>query len=355
MKRILVTGVGGAAAMNFIASLRMAEESFYIVGVDINYYHLACADVEARYLVPPCDHSDYLNKLNEIISQEKIDLVHPQPDVEVAFLAEHRDQVATKMFLPSTEAIRICHDKMRCNQVLAQADIPVPYSVHLETLDDLPEAFMLIAQRSRIVWVRAIRGAGSRAALPVSTCLQAKGWISYWIEEKGLQPRDFMLSEYLPGREFAFQSIWYQGELITSMTRERLEYLMGNLMPSGQSSSPSVARTVHREDVNEVATRAILAVDSEPHGVYCVDLKENAVGIPCVTEINPGRFFTTSNFFSSAGCNMPYYYVCLALGNPIPSLPKYNPLDEGLYWVRGVDRIPKLFREEQWKTLCKSW
>ncbi|MBX5470812.1 MAG: carboxylate--amine ligase, partial [Thermoleophilaceae bacterium] len=69
----------------------------------------------------------------------------------------------------------------------------------------------------------------------------------------------------------------------------------------------------------------------------CVDLKEDAEGVPRPTEINCGRFFTTSYFFTAAGVNIPDVYVRLALGDPIPDLPRYNVLEEGLYWIRHID------------------
>src|SRR5207245_2208796 len=133
----------------------------------------------------------------------------------------------------------------------------------------------------------------------------ARAWIAWWVDERGMQPRDFMAGEMLPGREFAYQSIWQDGELVAGQARERLEYLYGHLTPSGQTSTPSVARTVHEPAVDAAAQRAIQAVEAVPNGVYCVDLKQNAAGTPCVTEVNAGRFFTTSNFFAHAGLNMP--------------------------------------------------
>jgi hypothetical protein len=68
MKRILVTGAGGAPGANFIASLRLVkEESLYIVGADINKYHLELTEgLDAKYILPTVDSSDYLDKLNEI-------------------------------------------------------------------------------------------------------------------------------------------------------------------------------------------------------------------------------------------------------------------------------------------------
>ncbi|MFV2041202.1 MAG: hypothetical protein ACC644_04340, partial [Candidatus Hydrothermarchaeales archaeon] len=67
-----------------------------------------------------------------------------------------------------------------------------------------------------------------------------------------------------------------------------------------------------------------------------------------VTEINAGRFFTTSNFFSEAGVNMPYMYVKLAFGESFEPGPKYNPIPEELYWIRLMDMGHKLVRGNRW-------
>ena len=158
-----------------------------------------------------------------------------------------------------------------------------------------------------------------------------------------------MISEFLPGREFAFQSLWHDGSLVESQTRERVEYLFGSLVPSGQTSTPSVARTVQRPDVAEIATKAVRAIDPNANGVFCADLKEDASGRPRVTEINAGRFFTTSNFFATAGLNMPYDYLRLAAGHAVPE--RIEPLEEGLYWIRMVDMGYRLVREGEWRSV----
>jgi carbamoyl-phosphate synthase large subunit len=183
----------------------------------------------------------------------------------------------------------------------------------------------------------------------VSSPDQAVAWARYWRELRGLDVTEFMVSEFLPGREFAFQSVWRDGDLVTSAARERLEYVFGHLMPSGQSSSPSVARTVHDDRVNELATSAVLAVDPRATGVFCVDLKEDEQGRPLVTEINAGRFFTTSNFLAEAGANMPYEYIRLAYGEDVEGLARYDAVEEDLYWVRMIDMGYKLVREGEWR------
>jgi carbamoyl-phosphate synthase large subunit len=81
-------------------------------------------------------------------------------------------------------------------------------------------------------------------------------------------------------------------------------------------------------------------------------MKEGADGIPKVTEINVGRFFTTSNFFAHAGLNMPAMYVELALTGKLAQKPKQlQPLKDNLYWVRMIDMGFKLVKENEWSSI----
>jgi biotin carboxylase len=343
---VLVTGAGGSAAANFVQSLRSAGEQFHLVGTDARREHLELADLDARYLLPPADDPAYLDELNAVVEAEGIDVVHPQPDPEVRLVAARASEVKARTFLPSSETIELCQDKAACAARLEEAGIPVPQTGH----GDVHDAASQIIGRHGKAWVRATRGAGARASLPVTTVQQAVAWARYWVETRGLGFDDFMVSEFLPGREFAFQSIWRDGELVTSQARERLEYLYGHLTPSGQTSTPSVAKTIRREDVNEIAATAVKAVDPHANGVFCVDLKEDSAGLPRVTEINAGRFFTTSNFLTAAGANMPYLYVRLAYGEDVNGLPRFDAVEAGLYWVRMVDMGYKLVREGEWRS-----
>lgn len=349
MKRILLLGAGGSAGINFVQSLKSTKQDIFIVGTDINKYHLQLPDVDAREIVQPCTAPGYVDRINALIEKYKITFVHAQPDIEVEVLGANRKEIKALTLLPANETIAKCRNKMNTNRILAANGIPVPKSYLIDNASDIPRLFNELHTINKKVWVRAVRGAGSRAALPVYNPNELINWIFYWISNKEMETKDFMISEYLPGKEFAWQSLWDNGQLITSQARERVEYLFGNLSVSGQSSSPSVARTVHRTDVNQIATAAIRAIDEHATGIFCVDIKEDSKGVPCVTEVNSGRFFTTSNFFSSLGCNMPYYYVCRGHCEKLPELAKYNPIPEGIYWIRLPDSLPKIVKESDLK------
>lgn len=343
-----MTGAGGSAAANFVRSLRLADEEFHVVGVDVSPYHLELSPVDARYLVPRAADPEYLGALNYLVDREQIDFVHAQPDPEALMLAARRDELRAATFLPSATTMALCQDKAAVAGHLAEAGLPAPEALIVENEESLRVAAEKIVDGHGKAWVRATRGAGGRASLPVTNANQAVSWARYWVEMRGLEFADFMVSQFLPGREYAFQSLWNGGELLTSQARERLQYLYGHLTPSGQTSTPSVAKTVHRDDLNELATACIRAIDPEATGIFCVDLKEDATGRPLLTEINAGRFFTTSNFLAEAGSNMPYHYVRLGLGEALEELPRFNAVEADLYWVRMVDMGFKLVPEGEW-------
>jgi hypothetical protein len=340
MKRILVTGAGGPAGVNFVRSLRAADEPFWIAGTDANRLHLEWPEVDAAYVAPPASSQGYLDWLCELVERERVDLVHAQPEREVLLLAENRDRIPARVFVPAARTVRICQDKHESAACWEQAGIARLPSVVVDSRADLERAASLLGLP---FWLRATEGAGGRGSTPVDSVDVGWHWIQYW----RLRGKDwrFIAHELLPGRNLAFTSLWHRGRLVCSQVRERLEYIYPFLAPSGITGTPAVAVTVHSPDANDLATRAVLAIDPQATGVFCVDLKEDADGVPRPTEINCGRFFTTSYFFTAAGVNIPHLYVKLAFGEPLPELPAYDLLEEGLLWIRHID-CPAVLRTE---------
>ena len=92
-------------------------------------------------------------------------------------------------------------------------------------------------------------------------------------------------------------------------------------------------------------------------------MKENSEGTPCATEINAGRMFTTSFFFSYASkkiygdfrANFPYLYLKIAYKEKLPEIPKYNVLPKGLYWVRHIDAPARLLKNEKVLGAMYKW
>ncbi|MGB9959440.1 MAG: hypothetical protein ACPLKQ_02830 [Candidatus Bathyarchaeales archaeon] len=348
MKRIIATGAGGPAGINFIMSLRIAPEKIFIAGTEADEYFVYLSPADKKYLVPKAKEADYIEKLNEIIRREKAEFLHAQTDVEVEVVSENREKLEANVFLPSKKTVKTCQDKLESAKVWIKKDVPVAKTIEVHTEKDVDKAF---EELGNPIWIRARHGAGGRGSTPAYNKETAIAWINYW-KSRGMN-WGFIAQENLPGRNMAFHSIWKDGELVTSMARERLQYIYPHLAPSGVTGTPAVQKTIHDEKVNKIATEAVLAIDPNFNGIACVDLKENKNGIPCVTEINAARMFTTSFFFSYAGkilrkdyyANIPYLYVKLAYKESIPEMPKYNILPEGVYWIRHIDAPAKLVKD----------
>ena len=68
-------------------------------------------------------------------------------------------------------------------------------------------------------------------------------------------------------------------------------------------------------------------------------MKENSRGVPCVTEINPGRFLTTSLLlFAETGYHLPFDYINLALGKRVHKRKPYTK-ERSLYFIKGATRL----------------
>ena len=350
MKRILCTGAGGPAGINFVISLRAAPEKMLLVGTEANEYFFHLMPTDMMYLVPRAKNPEYIDTLNEIIRKEKIEFLHPQPDVEVEAVSENREKLEVPVFLPSKQAVKACQDKLESAKVWRKKNVPVARTVEVKNEQDVDRAF---GELGSPIWIRARHGAGGKGSTPAANRETAWSWINYWKSRN--VDWEFIAQEHLPGRNIAFHSLWKDGELVTSMARERVEYIYPYLSPSGIMGTPAVQRTVHDEAINRISVDAVLAVDSGFSGIASVDLKENLQGVPCVTEINPGRMFTTSFFFSFASkvirgdycANIPFLYVKLAFKETIPDMPKFNVLPANVYWIRHMDAPARLVKVEQ--------
>jgi carbamoyl-phosphate synthase large subunit len=352
--RILVTGAGGVGGVNFVRSLRAAPQTFYIVGTDFFKYHLEFPLVDARYESPPHDSADYMNFLTELVEREKIDFLHPQPEVEVEVIANNLDRIGCKTLLPDKESIRNARDKYLTYLRLKDEDL-VPKTV-LYSTENLERT---VKELGFPVWVRLRKGAGGRLSLPCNTIEEVKHWVNLWIKKNRASEEDFIIQEYLPGRDIAWDSLWYKGELVTSFARERREYIFPHVSPSRVTGTPLVSRIIRDSTVNDVAVRAVRALDDKPHGFFCLDMKEGKDQKPYVTEINVKvhttlplwSYIAVRHFKMSPWANIPYLYVKLGMNHEagLDEIPKFDLLPECTL-LRHIDCGVVLLEEDGCKT-----
>ena len=331
--RILVLGAGGTPATNFIRSLRESRHKFYIVGTDANKYYLWRSEADQTYLICDAQNRDYINALNRIISKEKIHLIYAANDKEVARISKDRRKLKAKVFLPSEKTINTCQNKYLSYLCWEKAGLRVPKTILVKSSHDIKKAFALFGNK---VWIREIKGAFGKDSILARDVQIAKAWVEF---KRGW--RHFTAAEYLSADSITWQSIYSNGKLICAQSRRRILWEIEGRSPSGVTGITGVGKIETDKTVDKIAQKSISAVDKEPNGIYSVDMTFDQQGIPNPTEINIGRFFTTSYFLTKAGLNMPEIFVETALGKPVKS-GVINPIKGELYWIRGVDFLPKL-------------
>jgi len=221
------------------------------------------------------------------------------------------------------------------------AGIKVPKTYIIHNKDELQRAFDEFGGK---MWVRATSGAGGRGSLPISDMQTAINWLDF---QKGWDGT-FTAAELLRDDTVTWMSIWYEGELVVAQGRRRLYWELGKISPSGVTGATGGGETVSDPALDEIATKAVMAIDKKPTGLFGVDLAYDKNGTPNPTEINIGRFFTTHQFFTELGVNMPYIFLKLAYGEALPPITKkLNPAPNNMVWIRGIDFEPVLASMEE--------
>jgi carbamoyl-phosphate synthase large subunit len=300
---------------------------------------LAKSNADCNYLVPGFTHPDYFKTMTKIIEKERIDFVIPNHEIEINHIYENEySEILDKCFLPKKEVVNLCIDKFKLINYLRNNGV-----------DNVPKSQMLTQATSLDfpLWVRLIRGAGSQGAMLVQNFEELSFWVKYWEKYKGVIQQSFMISEYLPGRDHHYFSLWRDGEMVVGKAIERIRYCCSKYTLTGTSSSPSLCKAVSRPELDKLTEKIVRTVDPNANGLYGIDYKADINGVDCLTEINIGRFPRINYIFNlGSSPNIAELYVKCGLNIPFGDRNVVLP-DEDLYFVRDFDTPPVMKKISQ--------
>jgi glutathione synthase/RimK-type ligase-like ATP-grasp enzyme len=345
MKTILVTAAGSIGAINYVRALRK-EMQVRIVGTDYYPLNAEMNSLDTFYKSPKHHTHDYPALINRLVQTENADFVHPSIENEARVIAIHGNpETLSKTYLPKLETSGLCLSKTEVCNTLSKQCLAKPALYYSKIKDNLEGVFKMFGSP---VWVRLQTGAGGRGSLACKTPETIHTWIKLITTLGKGKEKDFIIQPYLKGNDYSFVSLWFNGNLLTSFSKQRLSYLFPHLSLSGITGTPTVSQIVHDCRVNETGVKAILAIDNEPHGIFCVDLKEDD-GEVYVTEINckpQTTMFLWSYVASCMGCkqhNLAAYYTQTGIAKAFPyELPKYDLYPDDWLLLRHVDVGVKL-------------
>src|SRR5262245_54799435 len=287
----------------------------------------------------------WLDRLEELLSREKVDLVIPCSDHALVPMAQQRARFEPLARLAVPDDFGFEHTYLK-SKTLALADrmgVPIPKTTLVEKPEDLAgildanPAFPLIVKPvSSNVWKD-----GARFDLKVRTASDPSSLES--IARGLLEIGPVLIQSYFEGRGVGQEFLAADGEVVDVFQHERVhEPLSGGGSSYRMSVSPD-------ERMLECSKRLLSSLRWT--GVAMVEYKQNVTtGEFVLMEIN-GRFWGSLPLAVASGVDFPYRAYRVHRGEPVPPADPYRRglycrnLGKDLAWwkeARTADEAPEL-------------
>lgn len=347
---ILITGVGGPTPRSFVRAVKNSDhplsQSVKFIGLDCNPLAYGLYDrslFDSSYVVPRADDSDYWSTLNRIIEAENIDAAIILPEVEVLEWAVNRSKLSrqVKTHLPEPDLAEVLVNKHQLHRYLQDSDW-IPKFVRVD-----PAGYDFRKIKNRIglpFWIRSTEGSSGLGSLKI----ESEGALNQWVSiNSGV--KEFIATEFLPGRNMACKMLYYEGDLKRTACAERVEYIMAKVAPSGITGNTSFGRLINEPGLTEISEQALEKIsgeiDRKLHGIFTVDFKEDTDGKPKITEINIRHVAFTSSI-AAGGANIPLDTIEAMHNDSWTDMKRIDyTYSEPWIFLRDVDSVPILMKE----------
>jgi hypothetical protein len=310
--RILITGACGVTSRAIVRSLRLSQKlpDLYLLGTDIcdNPYGLYEGLLDKIYRVPRVTETDYQRCMEDLCRTERLDAAIIVPELEVLYWSG--GGLPIPVALPPPKFCQIAVSKKRLYETLAGEGLVPSFRIcsRDELLTGAPAEPI-----SFPCWIRDFSegtssGKGSFLARRFD---EVGAWVAL---NSGI--RQFMLSEFLPGRNFACHLLYDRGKIVKIASYERIEYFMARTAMSGITGNISKGRLINDERLAIAADAAVASIlrktNETMHGLVAVDFRESSDTKPLITEINL-RHVAATYSFAAAGFNLAEAQLLLTL------------------------------------------
>jgi hypothetical protein len=316
--KILITGACCVTARAIARSLKISPvfKNAKIYGTDIctNPYAIYEGLYDKIYRVPYVNNPEYYATLKTIVLENNFDGAIIVPELEVLYWSD-------KMFFcpvatPPPKFSQIAISKQKVNECLDGSKM-VPWSIQASRNNLLEET--TIPPFGFPCWVRdASEGTTSgKGALLAQSQPELKAWA---VLNNNMNL--FMISEFLPGRNFTCHLLYRRGDLLKIACYERLEYFMSRTSISGITGNICRGRLINHPSIVNTSIQgieSILRITNETmHGIVAVDMREDKNGVPKITEINL-RHVAATQAFALAGFNIAEDHMLVTMEQQLKS------------------------------------
>jgi carbamoyl-phosphate synthase large subunit len=297
-KRVLITGAGGPSGISFMQALDPKEFDIIMADMDPNAAGLY---LSPSVLLPGARETAFISKLLAVVLSERIDILVPTVDAEMEVINASRDLFDdVHLAMASTHVLDTCLDKWQLCNLLKETDLVPLSAIKLENWNIFPAL------------VKPRRSAGARG---IKIVHNREELIAAWQD-------DFVVQEYLPGREFSVDMFVNDvGLVIGCVPRQRLKIDSGIAVAAKTMKYPAL-----EERAKSLVEKANLT------GLLNVQLREDKAGLPRLMEVN-ARNPGTMPLTVKSGINMPKLLVDQILGKGINEALSFKEIAMVRHWT----------------------
>ncbi|MCW3999863.1 MAG: ATP-grasp domain-containing protein [Candidatus Bathyarchaeota archaeon] len=279
MKRIIITGVGGAAGISILLSLKRSSD-YYLIGVDADPYASGQILSSAFHVIPKANDPLFIPALLNL--SQGCDALFCTVDEEIPVISRVKKEFNCKVFVSEYNSVEECLNKLKSAQLMKDNCIPIPKTWPYEkrALAAKEAGFPLI--------VKPIVGRGSEDVFKVSN-LKALNAVGRIVEKK------MLVQEYLSEPEYTVDVLAdEQSQLKKIVARERIRV---------KSGVATVSRIVDSKPFIEPINRILTTFNLKY--IFMVQFRSDPVR---VIEIGP-RPAGTLILSTESDANMPLMLV----------------------------------------------
>src|SRR3546814_2333968 len=131
-RTVLVTGIGGNVGQGIIRNIRSTKYPIKVVGCNIAPFSAGNHLCDSFYEVPYAYSEDYCGAIEQIVIQEKVDVILPSTDYEVYYLAKNQSRINCKVVVSKESTAKIYLDKYHSYLHHVKYNIPFAKSFRSE-------------------------------------------------------------------------------------------------------------------------------------------------------------------------------------------------------------------------------
>ncbi len=273
MKRILVFPGGSEIGLEINKSLRYIKDiEIFSAGSDVS--NPAPFFFSRHFILPTIFEDGWIEKLNSVIKDCKIDYIFPAYDDIIVALAKNKERINANVISSPLKTCLITRSKQKTYE-LFQDILPTP-----EVFKKLTDIKVFP------VFIKPDKGQGSKDAYIVNSLEELKVLLNKY--------KETIITEYLPGREFTIDCFSDRGTgLLFCEGRERIRIRNGITVNS---------KIVTDYKFKEYALKISEKLDL--YGAWFFQLKEDQNGVLKLMEIGP-RIAGTMALNRVRGINFP--------------------------------------------------